>query len=1331
MPTTAGAPPPRPRPLHREMFESLNYRADHFANELLQRYLNYYITHVPVYTSGTNTYPPSTTSPDGRGSHGAASPPPDPTKGEGEGAGRDAKEPLPAASAGSSLENIPGNDTIPRRFSSTSPSTDPTLYYAHVAHALGDVLRGTLQEVQALAISEERTRRGKEMQAKRVEWEERRHLAHVRTTGLQETTVQLQQYEQYIHNAQAATAGIVQHLTQTNARVQRGKAIGLLLKHFRMFVQIPTPTLRHALSLLSPKRDWQRRAVTAWWEYWQARDTTTPYGTRTSWPTSGGGGGGGDDDGDASLALPDACRRWCPFYDFDAGVEEAMLGILREHLRQGKRRPHAGHPLPPAPSSSSSPMMGGGGDGGGGSGSGSGSPAVAHRTSNELGKGSPSVVPPSSSSSSSTTTTHGAGPVESEEAAVGKRKRRKVVVKTKKIRHGAGEGEPQDRRSTVLPTSTTTTDHTKRKIVRHGPSQASLPTVAAIRAAESAAAQAGLDPQFIARRATESQTDWCQRLRLLSSELAEEVEKVENITHYTRWLQEELALDVFYLIERYRVNGEHYPASVLPSLPLGKALLSSLELVSRLYVKLAASVEELFVLCISHVVENLRGTLEAEYVPAPYVVTPSEGGGGPLPVGTTLVPSRISSPTTTSSGGSGVPAVPLSPTLPSAVPGSTSSPEPRAKTSKETTISGPSAPTPLLAMEHFSRYTASAFPRILGFLTERVRREGFIAEALSGSYLHDPHSSLAFQQLLSQVVEKVVHPLLAQQIQLAESHKDDMLRREVPLSPRSRRRHVPRVLDAMVYRSTMLLHGILFYQDLQLEFEKDLASPQDARFLHPLGEAIFRAPRSRYVQQREELTLLRRTYTYLDESYTRALHAMPEEVFDVRPAHHAKVQAMLEALVDSTARVRMVLTHEKEVLPMTIELVECSIRQLGQYFSGELQKAVDSVRGEREKWRVKPKSESELLRPTKPEAQQCGFRMLWFIQNALGMVQESLSTISAPLSQQFPRLKVDLERLRGDVFANLEELAETLLNGSVNAMISSALSILMHYQQKNDFLVTEKSKPAFASGSADGGTSASGSSPTSRAAQDHHPMASVVPPCTRACTLFCQYITRQFSEAREMIEQSEVMAAAEGSGGGAGGGGTGGRGGGGGGEGSDGDFLDPTVVDSDVDGVVYGRNRESIGGAGSGRWLPSSAKPAAELCLAKARSMSMAELLYGDGDTSGYTFVRVVGVCLFRGIGAHLKSFVVNDLGALVYKQDVTAYAEVMRPLSTTPTLSGAVVKVLFRMLRETSGLMLMPLDHIKEVKDSGMLQVMHPAEKLAFLKIREDVRIAFRMINK
>ena len=99
-----------------------------------------------------------------------------------------------------------------------------------------------------------------------------------------------------------------------------------------------------------------------------------------------------------------------------------------------------------------------------------------------------------------------------------------------------------------------------------------------------------------------------------------------------------------------------------------------------------------------------------------------------------------------------------------------------------------------------------------------------------------------------------------------------------------------------------------------------------------------------------------------------------------------------------------------------------------------------------------------------------------------------------PLLQQHPRLVQDVEEARMTALESLDERSERVLNMCVQAILLRSLSILQHYQLKNDYLPKADTKSADAD--------------------------SVAPPCTRACTLFCYYVTRQFDMASEFIRLS-------------------------------------------------------------------------------------------------------------------------------------------------------------------------------------------------------------------
>jgi hypothetical protein len=117
--------------------------------------------------------------------------------------------------------------------------------------------------------------------------------------------------------------------------------------------------------------------------------------------------------------------------------------------------------------------------------------------------------------------------------------------------------------------------------------------------------------------------------------------------------------------------------------------------------------------------------------------------------------------------------------------------------------------------------------------------------------------------------------------------------------------------------------------------------------------------------------------------------------------------------------------------------------------------------------------------------------------------------------------------------------------------------------------------------------------------------------------------------------------------------------------------------------------------------------------------------MFGDGTAS---VVRMIGVSLYRGITAHLRQFTVNDEGALALLQDLNAYHNAVMPLTATDGFDSAVVERLFMLLKETANLYLMPLDHLKAVKESGLLSLMSRDELNTFVQMRFDVREARKL---
>lgn len=572
------------------------------------------------------------------------------------------------------------------------------------------------------------------------------------------------------------------------------------------------------------------------------------------------------------------------------------------------------------------------------------------------------------------------------------------------------------------------------------------------------------------------------------------------------------------------------------------------------------------------------------------------------------------------------------------------------------------------AMQHYHSVTEPELHRTFDFLISCARRDVIVVETIFGT------TNSARQQLLAQMTEGVVKPFVTQHLKLVEFFERDMLESEARLSPRSRRRAATRVVDAITYAHTIQARLFSFFQ-MYVEELRGIFQKGEAEFLNKYVDSIFTG-RAAFVERRAELELLRRYHTILEEQYTRDLHSVSDEVFDLRDAHMKKTKELIDRFTEVVART-CTYGPPKDVVPCILDLVKASLENMGRYMNEELQKTIDSVRADRENWRVKPKSEEELLHPSKPESQQCGLRMLLFVQSSLMNLNDAIATSCAPLLQNDTRLGSSIEEAKEAAFEALDEQAETLLNLCANAIIVRSLSILVHYQKRHDYMpkVTKEAEGEM-----------------------------LAQPCTRACTLFCLYITRQFEEAKEFIRLSN------------------------------GQVQQRQTASRVATGATFECGMgTSLLTAPENAWHNSTSAGApadvSDAVRARARTMNMQQLLYGDGGPS--SFVRTVGVCLYRGIVTHLKTFLVTDRGALIYKQDVTAYMEAMGPIVRTPGLGGAVVEVLFRLLKETASLLLMSWNHIKGVRDTGLLRLLSNEEKLQFLKMREDLQNGLRKIAK
>jgi hypothetical protein len=1085
--------------------------------------------------------------------------------------------------------------------------------YRALAGQLSATLEEAAEDVRRLLEEEDVKLHREEVRCKRVEIQEKRRLATVRL-GLEGTSARLQMYENRVSNAQAATAGIEQHLAQSNARVQRGKSVSQLLRYFKMMTALSSGELRVLLDSISATRKLQRTAVTARWESgrvsaFRPRFYTTVVNTAAAAQpaavTSNTSSAMNRSTKNSALSRQESASSRLAGAGFDTASDDAD-GARRgaDPLQPGgdavSGQPSRRASLTPASAGTSKPRVFRRG----------GRRAAASR------EASVAATPRRAGSRQQSLEAVGDGDLNSGEVSVGRRTANATPEAQALMDADMDAADEEDEDAEEEEAD----DNTGGDVV------ADL-TQVRMQRAEAAAVAAGLDRVFALRYCTEAQVEWCQRLTLLANELGDLAKNGKNVRLYVDWLRKELVSDLFHVVTCFSDFYNQRKATAVHQ-AYGRALLKTLGRISSLYNTLTPSNDELLTTFFKRSINELGLALFSEMSPKPLPSLP------PL-----------------------------------------------------------SQPSDMRAMDFYKQNTDKELQKTFTFLLDRIKRDVIIVETIFGT------TNMARQQLLSQVTDGVVSRFLTQQIKLASVVEDNMVKAEAALTPRTKRRCGVRVADAIAYHLTMETRLFSFYQQYMTEL-KNVFSANEVEFLSRFVDIIF-SGRKTYSKQRTELDLLNRYFVLIEEKYTRSLHPIPDEFFDLREAHMTKMKDIMDRLTEVTTRVKT-YALPTEVGGYVYELIKSTLVYVGSYIDAELRKVLDSLRGDRDNWRVKPKSEDDLLRPPKPESQECALRMLLFAQSSLMSLSDNINVICVPLLQLHPRLVQDVEEARVKALEALDERSERVLNMCVQAIVLRSLSILQHYQLKNDYLPKVDTKNADAD--------------------------SVAPPCTRACTLFCYYITRQFDMTSEFIRLSngqlpQRQTASQLA--------TGGAIGAAVQQQQQQQSLAARAAASEAVGLGGGGGASAATGGSAAvpalNALPASAVSGVSAVRARARTMNLQQLVYGDGGPS--SFVRTLGVCLYRGIAAHLKSFVANDRGALVYKQDVTAYKEAMAPLTNTPGLGGAVVEVLFQMLKETSSLLIMPLDHIKEVKESGTLKLMSAEEKLRYLRIRQDVRAAMKVI--
>uniref|UniRef100_A0A0A9VTT4 Uncharacterized protein n=1 Tax=Lygus hesperus TaxID=30085 RepID=A0A0A9VTT4_LYGHE len=145
--------------------------------------------------------------------------------------------------------------------------------------------------------------------------------------------------------------------------------------------------------------------------------------------------------------------------------------------------------------------------------------------------------------------------------------------------------------------------------------------------------------------------------------------------------------------------------------------------------------------------------------------------------------------------------------------------------------------------------------------------------------------------------------------------------------------------------------------------------------------------------------------------------------------------------------------------------------------------------------------------------------MLLFVLSSLMSLSNLVTAICSPVLKSFPRLLQELSDARSNLFEELDDDAEKLLNLCTQAIVVKSLAILIHYQNRSDYL--PKKTANMLNNHNNGSTNDNNSRKNNNSSKgamsgtasrkfDEEFAISSPPPCTRACTLFCYYATRQF-----------------------------------------------------------------------------------------------------------------------------------------------------------------------------------------------------------------------------
>lgn len=805
---------------------------------------------------------------------------------------------------------------------------------------------------------------------------------------------------------------------------------------------------------------------------------------------------------------------------------------------------------------------------------------------------------------------------------------------------------------------------------------------------EMAAVADGLDRLFASRYYTEAQVPWALKLNVLRKEL-DSVHNAGNIEKYLDWLREELDEDCTHLMQAFRAFYDESGESAVHS-PYGKSLLKTLELSGRLYGSLSVATaadgdvaQDDATALLDYVIQESAKDLAQEMLSAHQPKVPPPQPKLPELTISTLMSffDRDTKPGIVELYDFLEQKVKREILVVESVVAGCFGRDGQSSVAPAAASKGGSKHVRSLSGENPIRRTLSGSLSTIAASSMSAKQKqymhssstGMMATGASTGGLGDAGGRQARQQLLYKIVDKVLRRYVTSLQQSAGELLQTLTSQEGALTPRSKRRSAVRVADAMAYSHSVTAELYALCEDFFGFLDEEYGATTELQLIFDVIPSLF-PHQAEYVSERQEVNLLKRYILAIDEKYSRALlvPSGAEEPFDVLPVHSQKAQDYFERMEEVCQRV-ITLTPPSEVPLYIIDIMSVGVEAVAAYLNAEADKMLRSVKEERGKWNRAPKDEGAWMNPSARERQLCAARMVLFAQVTIMKLHEHCASMAIQAHLGGLAAEGLLDFTSREDFQKLDDTLEDLVNLVAAAIVTKSLVILTIQDTKHDF----------------------------QSGDSKNAVVSELP-CTRACALFCQYMSFQLRSIQPLLEASC------------------------------GQLWLQTLDDA---GAATGTKPSDGGDPPRSPTLGPNSAPDLRVggdidrsmtslrtrrdAVVKVKKMSLQQLIFGDGGPT--SLVRSIGVPVYRGLCAHFRSIRdVTDAGALVYKHDLTEYVRALRPLMDAPGVDSLIVEQLMMLLKETSGLLLAAMNNIKDVKAAGLIgKLMSNDEKVEYLRMR------------